>query len=84
MSFFLGEIYYGHECPSDGAAELVRGWERQEEDFPAYRLPNITGGVLRKECLSLFDEYAARHHGGGMWEWAKTIAALPRGENREK
>lgn len=78
MSFFLGEIYYGHECPGDGAVELVRGWQRKEEDFPAYRLPAIQGGILRDECLSLFDEYVARHDSGGMWEWAKAIAALPR------
>ena len=79
MSFFLGEIYYGHECPGDGAVDLVHGWKRKEEDFPAYQVPNITGGILRDECLALFDEYVARHSGGALWEWAKAIAALPRG-----
>lgn len=78
MSFFLGEIYYGHESPSDGAVELVKTWKRDETGFPAYRMPQITGGVLREECISLFDEYVARHTSGGMWEWAKSIAALPR------
>lgn len=79
MSFFVGEICYGHECPGDGAVSLVQGWKRKEEDFPAYQVPKITGGVLREECLSLFDDYVARHSGGAMWEWAKAIAALPRG-----
>jgi Cytosine/adenosine deaminases len=82
MSFFLGEIYYGHECPGDGAVSLVQGWKRKEEDFPAYRVPKITGTVLREECLSLFEEYVARNSGGAMWEWAKAISALPRGASK--
>jgi tRNA(adenine34) deaminase len=76
MSFFLGEIYYGHECPGDGAVSLVQQWKRAEEDFPNYRVPRIVGGVLRQEAIDLFKEYVARHSSGAMWEWAKTIAAL--------
>src|SRR5579883_2862909 len=30
MSFFVGEIYYGLESPSDGAVELVRSWQKQD------------------------------------------------------
>lgn len=77
MSFFLGEIVYGHESPGDGAVALVQRWQRREEDFPNYRLPKITGGVLRQEAIALFQEYVARHSSGAMWQWAKTIAALP-------
>ena len=77
MSFFLGEIYYGHECPGDGAVALAQSWQRREEDFPNYRLPKITGGILRQEGIALFREYVARHTSGALWEWAKTIAALP-------
>jgi tRNA(adenine34) deaminase len=76
MSFFLGRIYYGHECPGDGAAALVQSWQRKEEDFPNYRVPEITGGVLRGECIALFDEYVAQHSSGAMWQWAMTIARL--------
>ena len=76
MSFFVGEIYYGHECPGDGAVALVQQWRRKEEDFPNYRVPKITGGLLRQEGIDLFKEYVARHASGAMWEWAKTIAAL--------
>ena len=76
MSFFLGEIYYGHECPGDGAVALVQQWQRKEEDFPNYRLPKITGGVMRQEGIELFKEYVARHSSGALREWAKTIAAL--------
>lgn len=76
MSFFLGEIYYGHECPGDGAVSLVRQWKRKEEDFPSYRVPRITGGILREEALELMMEYVSRHSSGSMWEWAKAIAAL--------
>ena len=76
MSFFIGEIIYGHEMPSDGAMSLVQGWQRQERDFPNYQVPRITGGVLRQEGIDLFKEYVAQHSSGGMWEWAKTVAAL--------
>ncbi len=76
MSFFLGEIYYGHECPSDGAVALVQQWQRKEEDFPNYLIPRITGGVLRQEGIDLFKAYVAHHSSGALWEWAKTIAAL--------
>src|SRR5688500_12650824 len=77
MSFFLGEIYYGHESPGDGAVELVRGWQRKESDFPNYRVPRITGGILRDEAIGLFREYVTLHDSGPIWEWAKTIASLP-------
>jgi tRNA(adenine34) deaminase len=76
MSFFLGEIYYGHECPGDGAVVLVQQWQRKEEDFPNYRVPKITGGVMRQAGIEMFKEYVARHSSGAMWEWARTIAAL--------
>jgi tRNA(adenine34) deaminase len=76
MSFFIGEIVYGHEMPSDGAVSLVQRWQRPEEDFPNYRLPKITGGVLRQDGIDLFKKYVARHSSGAMWEWARTVAAL--------
>ena len=76
MSFFLGEIYYGHECPGDGAVALVQQWQRKEADFPNYRVPKITGGLLHQEGIDLFKEYVAHHSSGALWEWAKTIAAL--------
>ena len=76
MSFFLGEIYYGHECPSDGAVALVQQWRRKEEDFPDYRVPTIVGGVLRAEAIALFREYVTRHASGARREWARTIAEL--------
>lgn len=76
MSFFLGEIYYGHEIPSDGAVSLVQQWERDQEGFPNYKTPRIEGDILREEGIALFREYVARHSSGAMWEWAKTIACL--------
>lgn len=76
MSFFIGEIVYGHEMPSDGAVALVQSWRRRERDFQNYRVPRITGGVLRQEGIDLFKEYVERHSSGAMWEWAKTVAAL--------
>lgn len=77
MSFFLGEIIYGLESPGDGAVALVRDWHRQEQDFPAYRIPKITGGVLRGESIRLFQAYVARHEPSPMRDWAETLAGLP-------
>jgi tRNA(adenine34) deaminase len=76
MSFFLGEVYYGVESPSDGATALVQGWQREEADFPNYRVPAIVGGVLRQEAIELFAEYVRRHSSGAMWEWARKMARL--------
>jgi tRNA(adenine34) deaminase len=76
MSFFLGEIYYGHECPGDGAVALVQQWQRREQDFPNYRVPRIEGGILRNEAVALFQAYVAGAPPGPMREWARTIADL--------
>ena len=76
MSFFVGQVYYGHEAPGDGAVELVKQWRREEKSFPNYRVPEMTGGILRDEAIALFKAYVARHSSGGMWEWAKMIARL--------
>src|SRR5258708_40061083 len=54
MSFFIGEIYYGHECPGDGAVSLVLQWKRKEEDFPNYRVPKINVGRFRTSSIELF------------------------------
>lgn len=77
MSFFLGNVVYAVEAPSDGATALVQQWQRQEADFAAYRLPQIIGGVLRSEAIELFAQYLTMHPAGsGMWTWAKSMAAL--------
>jgi tRNA(adenine34) deaminase len=76
MSFFVGEIYYGLESPSDGAVNLVSNWRRKEEDFAAYQLPKITGGLLRQESIRLFEQYVAVQPPGPMHDWAKTLSEL--------
>jgi tRNA(adenine34) deaminase len=76
MSFFLGEIIYGLESPGDGAIELVRGWVRKENDFPGYKIPRITGGLLRKQSIKLFKEYVSRREPGPMRDWAGTLTRL--------
>jgi tRNA(adenine34) deaminase len=77
MSFFLGEICYGLESPGDGAVNLVRTWVRKEADIPGYRLPKITGGLLREESRVLFERYVSVHPPGPMRDWAQTLARLP-------
>ena len=75
MSFFLGKIYYALEAPGDGATALVAGWQRKDEDFPAYRVPVVESGLLRQESLDLFKAYVAHHpsSSGPLWEYAKAL-----------
>jgi tRNA(adenine34) deaminase len=74
MSFFLGELVYGLESPGDGAVQLVEGWQRKVEDIPGYRLPRVTGGLLREESARLFGEYVSLRPPGPMRDWAATLA----------
>ena len=76
MSFFLGEITYALESPGDGAVGLVQGWERREEDMPAYQVPKVTGGLLREESVRLFARYVSTQPPGPMRDWAETLAKL--------
>lgn len=77
MSFFLGEIYYGLDSPSDGAVKLVNSWRRQVDGFPAYRIPRITGGILAVESDALIRQYIARYPAGPRSEWARSLLAPP-------
>ena len=74
MSFFLGEIYYALEAPSDGAVNLVTNCFQHSEDFANYQLPQIQGGILRNESKALFQKYVDMHSSGAMWEWARSLA----------
>jgi tRNA(adenine34) deaminase len=76
MSFYLGALYYALESPADGAVGLVRAWERKQEDMPGYRLPEITGGLLRDESRALFARYVDLHPPGPMRAWAETLTRL--------
>jgi tRNA(adenine34) deaminase len=76
MSFFLGELVFGLESPGDGAVDLVRAWKRKEEDIPGYRVPKITGGLLRADSIRLFSAYVDRHEPGPMRDWAETLVGL--------
>ena len=77
MSFQLGAIYYALESPSDGAAALVQGWRRDEEAFPGYQVPAITGGLLRAESIRVFQQWIEQNPPGGpVWEWVKSLADL--------
>jgi tRNA(adenine34) deaminase len=77
MSFFLGQIYYALEAPGDGAVALAHQWQRKEEDFPAYRVPDVEGGLLRQESLALFKAYVERYPSAPrpLWEWAKRLVS---------
>ena len=76
MTFFIGEVCYALESPSDGAVALARAWNPQSEDYAAYRLPTITGGLLREESQALFGQYAERCPPGGLRDFAISLARL--------
>jgi tRNA(adenine34) deaminase len=76
MSFFIGKICYALESPSDGAVALVSGWQRPGDDFQAYRVPQIEGGILREESVRLFRKYVDANPPGGMRQWAQSLAEL--------
>ena len=76
MSFFCGGVTYALESPGDGAVTMARRWESADPSFPAYRLPAITGGVLRLESIRLFQMYVDQHEPGPMRDWAQSLAAL--------
>jgi tRNA(adenine34) deaminase len=76
MSFFLGQIYYALESPADGAVDLVKTWVRAEEEMPGYRVPQITGRLLREESIALFQTYVSLHPHSPMRTWARTLAGL--------
>jgi tRNA(adenine34) deaminase len=77
MSFQLGAIWYALESPSDGAAGLAQGWQRDEGAYPGYRVPDITGGLLRAESIRLFQKWLDRNPPGGpVWAWVKSLAVL--------
>ena len=76
MSFFIGEIWYALESPSDGAVAAARAWSPESQDFAAYRLPRITGGLLREESRALFARYAGLCPPGGLRDFALSLARL--------
>jgi tRNA(adenine34) deaminase len=73
MSFGVGSIVYALESEGDGAVALVRSWKRAEEDMPAYWVPEIRGGLLRRESMGLFEQYVRREPPGPMRDWAATL-----------
>ena len=76
MSSFIGEIYYALESPSDGAVKLAQEWNPQSDDFAAYKVPKVQGGLLREESKDLFRNFADKCEDGGMKAFAQGLADL--------
>lgn len=77
MTFFIGEIYYALEAPIDGALDFANQfWSKECKEIPAYRLPKITGGILREESQNLFKEYIQFNKPGPMYDFAKSLVLL--------
>ncbi|MEW6624513.1 MAG: deaminase [Bacillota bacterium] len=78
MSFFIGEVCYALESPSDGAVAIAKKWNPQSEDFPGYRVPRIVGGILRDKSQDLFRDYLkvnGNEH-ETVYKWAKSLTLL--------
>ena len=73
MSSFVGEIYYALESPSDGAAGLAQSWNPESDAFANYRVPKITGGILRDESRALFAAFADKCQPGGLRDFALSL-----------
>ena len=76
MSLNIGEIYYALESPSDGAAKLAQDWNPNSEDFAAYKVPKVYGGILREKSKELFRQYADKCKFAGMKAFALGLANL--------
>lgn len=76
MSFGITEVCYALESPSDGAVGMARAWNPQSADYEAYRVPHITGGILRAESAALFRRFADRCPPGGLLDFALSLARL--------
>ena len=75
----LGTVIYGLESPADGGVTAFEQWDlsRDAEGMPGYRLPELTGGVLREETAAMFREYAnSAEEGSWAAVWAGNLAAL--------
>ena len=76
MSFGITEVYYALESPSDGAVGMAQAWNPQSADYAAYRVPVITGGILRAESAALFRLFADRCPPGGLRDFALSLGRL--------
>lgn len=74
MSFFIGEIYYALDAPSDGAVGFAEAlFSKHCEDFPNYKLPAIHKGILKDEAKTLFVEYVQTYPNGPMVSFVSNI-----------
>lgn len=78
LSSFIGKIYYALEAPEDGAVEFVRKeYEgRKITGLPAWRFPEISGGLLREESIQLFCEFVERNEERPGIGFARSLADL--------
>lgn len=77
MALVVDEIYYGLEAPSDGAAGVPAVWRPAVPDADFCRIPPLTGGICRAQCLDQFRRYVAAAPPSGFRTWAAGLASLP-------
>ena len=73
MTFGIGKIYYALESPIDGATKLLPQYFEKEEYSIGYNIPEVCGGILRKESIALFQEFSSINPTGGLSEWTKLL-----------
>ncbi|MEU4426802.1 nucleoside deaminase [Actinoplanes sp. NPDC024001] len=77
MALGVSEVYYGLEAPDDGAGGVAAVWQPARQGMSFSRLPAVTGGYRRRECLDQFRRYAATATNASLRQYAESMAALP-------
>lgn len=76
-SFYIGEIFYAHESPVDGAIKFAEKlWRPDNKEIPEYRLPKCYGGLLREESKELLRRYVAIKKKGRLVDFCNTLLSL--------
>ena len=73
VSSFVGKIYYSLDARSDGAVKWAKKTWNKYHIESAFRLPDVTSGLLQTENKKLFKRYVDIHKDGPVVEWVKTL-----------
>lgn len=76
MSFFHRQNLLRAGIPTDGGAQMIRGWTPKDDSFPLYDVPEMEGGILRNESKELFRAFSETCASDGMRLFAKSLSLL--------
>lgn len=76
-SFYIGEIFYAHESPIDGAVKFAKEyWRPDNKEILTYKLPKCYGGLLREESRELLRQYVVMKKEGSLVDFCNTLLSL--------